>query len=135
MGLFQGRVDIQQLVDLFLTSPTRSRKYAGNAANLAERRRFKTRAIQWRLRDGHGLYKSKSIGIAWENRSLLSVSTPNNTVQEGCLITRHIYSPEDSEYEVKCMQPGIGELEVFPSIWGRKSIPSLENILAVSLQQ
>jgi homoserine O-acetyltransferase len=28
--------------------------------------------------------------------------------------------PEDSEYEVKCMKDGIGELAVFPSIWGRK---------------
>lgn len=28
--------------------------------------------------------------------------------------------PEDSEYEVKCMKDGIGELDVFPSIWGRK---------------
>lgn len=27
-------------------------------------------------------------------------------------------SPEDSEYEVACMSPGIGTLEVFPSIWG-----------------
>ncbi|CAL5866936.1 uncharacterized protein PFLUO_LOCUS1148 [Penicillium psychrofluorescens] len=28
------------------------------------------------------------------------------------------FPPEDSEYEVACMQPGIGKLEVFPSIWG-----------------
>lgn len=27
-------------------------------------------------------------------------------------------SPEDSEYEVANMKPGVGELEVFPSIWG-----------------
>lgn len=27
-------------------------------------------------------------------------------------------SPEDSEYEVANMKPGIGQLEVFPSIWG-----------------
>ena len=27
-------------------------------------------------------------------------------------------SPEDSEYEVANMQPGIGQLEVLPSIWG-----------------
>ena len=26
--------------------------------------------------------------------------------------------PEDSEYEVANMTPGIGQLEVFPSIWG-----------------
>ena len=26
--------------------------------------------------------------------------------------------PEDSEYEVANMKPGIGELEVFPTIWG-----------------
>ena len=26
--------------------------------------------------------------------------------------------PEDSEYEVANMRPGIGQLEVFPSIWG-----------------
>jgi len=31
-------------------------------------------------------------------------------------------SPEDSEYEVACMQPGIGKLDMFPSIWGRKYI-------------
>lgn len=28
--------------------------------------------------------------------------------------------PEDSEYEVACMAPGVGKLDVFPSIWGRK---------------
>ncbi|KAL4809220.1 Alpha/Beta hydrolase protein [Aspergillus unguis] len=28
------------------------------------------------------------------------------------------FPPEDSEYEVKCMSPGIGTLRVFPSIWG-----------------
>ena len=27
-------------------------------------------------------------------------------------------SPEDSEYEVACMSPGIGTLDAFPSIWG-----------------
>lgn len=27
-------------------------------------------------------------------------------------------SPEDSEYEVANMKPGVGQLEVFPSIWG-----------------
>ncbi|KAJ5131435.1 uncharacterized protein N7515_007474 [Penicillium bovifimosum] len=28
------------------------------------------------------------------------------------------FPPEDSEYEVACMKPGIGTLGVFPSIWG-----------------
>ncbi|KAG9959417.1 homoserine acetyltransferase, partial [Aureobasidium melanogenum] len=28
------------------------------------------------------------------------------------------FPPEDSEYEVQCMNEGIGRLEVFPSIWG-----------------
>ncbi|KAL4948672.1 Alpha/Beta hydrolase protein [Aspergillus filifer] len=28
------------------------------------------------------------------------------------------FPPEDSEYEVKCMSPGVGTLRVFPSIWG-----------------
>ncbi|KKZ65104.1 homoserine O-acetyltransferase [[Emmonsia] crescens] len=28
------------------------------------------------------------------------------------------FPPEDSEYEVANLQPGIGELDVFPSIWG-----------------
>ena len=27
-------------------------------------------------------------------------------------------SPEDSEYEVASMKPDVGQLEVFPSIWG-----------------
>lgn len=27
-------------------------------------------------------------------------------------------SPEDSEYEVKCMSRSVGELDVYPSIWG-----------------
>jgi hypothetical protein len=27
-------------------------------------------------------------------------------------------APEDSEIEVELMRPGIGELKVFPSIWG-----------------
>ncbi|KAJ5642196.1 hypothetical protein N7490_006196 [Penicillium lividum] len=28
------------------------------------------------------------------------------------------FPPEDSEYEVACMAPGVGKLDVFPSIWG-----------------
>ncbi|KAJ5711964.1 hypothetical protein N7488_006120 [Penicillium malachiteum] len=28
------------------------------------------------------------------------------------------FPPEDSEYEVNCMAPGIGRLDIFPSIWG-----------------
>ncbi|KAK6538264.1 hypothetical protein TWF694_011143 [Orbilia ellipsospora] len=28
------------------------------------------------------------------------------------------FPPEDSEYEVKCMKPGVGELDIYPSIWG-----------------
>ena len=28
------------------------------------------------------------------------------------------FPPEDSEYEVKNMAPGVGKLDVFPSIWG-----------------
>ncbi|GAB7355114.1 hypothetical protein MBLNU459_g5690t1 [Dothideomycetes sp. NU459] len=28
------------------------------------------------------------------------------------------FPPEDSEYEVECMAPGIGKCEPFPSIWG-----------------
>lgn len=31
-----------------------------------------------------------------------------------------MYRPEDSEYEVASMKPGIGKLDVFPSIWGRE---------------
>lgn len=27
-------------------------------------------------------------------------------------------SPEDSEYEVANMKPGVGQLEIFPTIWG-----------------
>ena len=27
-------------------------------------------------------------------------------------------SPEDSEHEVECMRPGVGECIPFPSIWG-----------------
>lgn len=30
----------------------------------------------------------------------------------------HKCRPEDSEYEVANMKPGIGQLEVFPTIWG-----------------
>lgn len=28
------------------------------------------------------------------------------------------FPPEDSEYEVANMKPGVGQLEVFPTIWG-----------------
>jgi len=28
------------------------------------------------------------------------------------------FPPEDSEYEVKCMKPGVGTMIAFPSIWG-----------------
>lgn len=31
---------------------------------------------------------------------------------------KQLCSPEDSEYEVANMKPGVGQLEVFPSIWG-----------------
>lgn len=33
-------------------------------------------------------------------------------------VTADIFRPEDSEYEVKNMAPGVGELDVYPSIWG-----------------
>lgn len=34
-------------------------------------------------------------------------------------VTNHdLHSPEDSEYEVQNMAPGVGELDVYPSIWG-----------------
>ncbi len=33
------------------------------------------------------------------------------------------HSPEDSEYEVKNMSEGVGELDVYPSIWGYVQIP------------
>lgn len=29
-----------------------------------------------------------------------------------------MYSPEDSEYEVANMKPGVGQVEIFPTIWG-----------------
>ncbi|PYI26996.1 homoserine acetyltransferase family protein [Aspergillus indologenus CBS 114.80] len=28
------------------------------------------------------------------------------------------FPPEDSEYEVACMAPGVGTLDIFPSVWG-----------------
>ncbi|KAJ5780047.1 Homoserine acetyltransferase [Penicillium paradoxum] len=28
------------------------------------------------------------------------------------------FPPEDSEYEVACMKPGVGTLDIYPSIWG-----------------
>lgn len=28
------------------------------------------------------------------------------------------FPPEDSEYEVQCMNDGVGKLDPFPSIWG-----------------
>lgn len=28
------------------------------------------------------------------------------------------FPPEDSEFEVQTMRPGVGTLKVFPSIWG-----------------
>lgn len=31
---------------------------------------------------------------------------------------RRFLRPEDSEYEVKHMSPGIGTLDIYPSIWG-----------------
>lgn len=29
-----------------------------------------------------------------------------------------LYRPEDSEYEVQCMRPDVGRLEVFESVYG-----------------
>ena len=34
------------------------------------------------------------------------------------LMRTFTYRPEDSEYEVANMKPGVGKLDVFPSIWG-----------------
>lgn len=34
------------------------------------------------------------------------------------LSNKALTAPEDSEIEVKNMTPGVGELQVFPSIWG-----------------
>lgn len=48
-----------------------------------------------------------------ETRSLLTFSRRFRLMK--------VFRPEDSEYEVSCMRPGIGMLDVFPSIWGRKS--------------
>jgi hypothetical protein len=54
------------------------------------------------------------------------------------------YRPEDSEYEVKCMKPGVGTLDVFPSIWGHwaggppgnmEDVKYLDNALAKFLEQ
>ena len=28
------------------------------------------------------------------------------------------FPPEDSEYELECLSPGVGKMKVFPSIWG-----------------
>lgn len=33
-------------------------------------------------------------------------------------MVKRLCSPEDSDYEVANMKPGVGQLEVFPSIWG-----------------
>ena len=33
-------------------------------------------------------------------------------------LTSSITRPEDSAHEVECMKPGIGQLQIFPSIWG-----------------
>ncbi len=38
-------------------------------------------------------------------------------VQAG-LADENACRPEDSEYEVANMKPGVGQLEIFPSIWG-----------------
>ena len=38
----------------------------------------------------------------------------------GLIRNLNLYRPEDSEYEVQCMKPGIGKMDVFPSVWGRK---------------
>jgi hypothetical protein len=54
------------------------------------------------------------------------------------------YRPEDSEYEVKSMKPGVGTLDVFPSIWGHwaggppgnmEDVKYLDNALAKFLEQ
>jgi hypothetical protein len=51
--------------------------------------------------------------------------------------------PEDSEYEVANMKPGVGKLDVFPSIWGHwaggppgniEDVKYLDNALAKWLE-
>lgn len=34
------------------------------------------------------------------------------------IVADSVHRPEDSEYEVQNMSPGIGTLDVYPSIWG-----------------
>ena len=36
------------------------------------------------------------------------------------LTDRVYHRPEDSEFEVASMNPGTAELDIIPSIWGRK---------------
>lgn len=49
-----------------------------------------------------------------QDRPLLPVSLLTYNIIKQANVT----SPEDSEIEVKSMSPGIGTLDVFPSIWG-----------------
>jgi hypothetical protein len=34
------------------------------------------------------------------------------------LANSHNFRPEDSEIEVANMKPGVGQMDIFPSIWG-----------------
>lgn len=66
-----------------------------------------------------------------------------NTSLDGPTNVVLAHSPEDSEYEVECMKPGLGKLDVFPSIWGHwaggppgnmEDVKYLDNALAKWLE-
>ena len=110
--------------------PPRPRKHAHNAPNLAKRRLLPPRAIPRRFRKIHASHQSQDPRAPRKDGSVFPVSHPYcphfQTLafksMRDCpliffLVTLAI-RPEDSEIEVANMKPGVGELDVFPSIWG-----------------
>lgn len=81
--------------------------------SLSKLRTMETLRKQWRLSRQRRWYcQERQISIFRESitQNLETFMTVKNCFRR----------PEDSEYEIACMQPGVGKLDVFPSIWGRK---------------
>lgn len=111
------------------TPPKRPRKPPNHAPHLAIGRRLRPIPLQWRLRRRPTSHPSPNPRSTWANRfvfpvriiflislSLLHLSLFPLSRPKAPPLTSN--RPEDSAIEISLMRPGIGKLDVFPSIWG-----------------
>ena len=88
---------------------------------MAERGLLTARAVQRPLRGVAVEHQGQDTGPTREDGPILSVSTECTVAEVArspLIKSTLVSSPEDSEYEVANMRPGVGQLEIFPTIWG-----------------